>query len=599
MKSRKLLFASLLFAMSMTALAEDFNGILINTKQNKWASSNYFAKGVNAINDDDLEDAIDMFGKEVKQHPSNGYAVCNLAQCQFTAAKNEMYTNIYSDDRSEEEINIAIEKGFKGMRAALPLFDKGLSLLPTTDGEALCQAYRVKASMLRNFEDLDSLQVVECYNKAIAVHPCEDVYNEHMDFCFSNTEVVIADAQALRKLCPDDPSNVKVLAVMAYRNKDYAQCLALCEEYNAMLKAQDEDALDIQIASLKIISLKELDRDSEAMDLALTCITDYDFSDAIQMFLDLAEKNPDLAEIKIKQRMFAENGEEVIWNFMLGRIMKLKKDYKGALEYFKKVEKTERVAMVYNEISNCYYMLGDTDNALKYIEAATVMEGGSDYLTERDVMLVNLGMASKVISEKMTGVEIVKNIDETEFFQRFILAELLLQEHDYAQAATILEPMLDKDDGASALSLYATALKGLGRDDEAQRSLLQITEIDPLPDDDLPYRAVALYELGRGDEAIEMANSLAQEWENHQLNRADEKTPESCYTITTVFAQIGDSDKALEYLEKHFLHDSMPYNFGFMDRDWRLDSVRELPQYKTLVEKYKTIWKSNATPTNK
>ena len=62
-----------------------------------------------------------------------------------------------------------------------------------------------------------------------------------------------------------------------------------------------------------------------------------------------------------------------------------------------------------------------------------------------------------------------------------------------------------------------------------------------------------------------------------------------------MFAQIGESDKALEYLEKHFLHDDMPYDFGLMERDWRLDNVRELPQYKTLIEKYKTIWKNNAT----
>lgn len=599
MRFRIVLFTLLAFAVSFTAIAEDFDGILVNTKQNKWASSKYFAKGIEAINDDELYTALEMFEKEAKQHPSNGYAICNLAQCQFTTAKNEMYTDIYSDDRTDQEKEVAIEKGFTGMRAALPLFDKGMSLLPTTDGEALCQAYRMKATMLLNFEDIDSLQVVECYNKAIALHPCEEVYNEHMEFCFSNTEAVIADAQALRKICPDDPSNVKVLAVMAYRNKDYAQCLALCEEYNAMLKAQGEDGLDTQIASLKILSLKELDRDGEAMDLALTCITDYDFSDAIPLFLDLAEKNPDLAEIKVKQRMFADDGEEVLWNFVLGRIKKSKKDYTGALEYFKKVEKTERVALVYNEISNCYYMLGDTDKALKYIDAATVMAGGNDYLTNRDVMLVNLGMANKVINEKMTGVEIIKNVDETEFFQRFILAELLLQEHDYAQAAAILEPILDKDDGASALSVYAAALKGLGRDNEAKRCLQQIIEIDPLPDDDLPYRAVALYALGRGDEAIELANSLAQQWESHQLNPDDEKTPESCYTLATVFAQIGDSGKALEYLEKHFLHDSMPYNFGFMEHDWRLDNVRDLPQYKTLVEKYENIWKSNATPTNK
>ena len=97
MKSIKLLFALLLLAMSMTALADDFEGVIVNTGQNKWASSKYFAKGIEAINDDDLEMAIDMFEKEMKQHPSNGYAICNLAHCQFLTAKNEMFTDIYSE----------------------------------------------------------------------------------------------------------------------------------------------------------------------------------------------------------------------------------------------------------------------------------------------------------------------------------------------------------------------------------------------------------------------------------------------------------------------------------------------------------------------
>lgn len=595
MRYQKVFLALLLFAMCMTTLAEDFDGILVNSKQNKWALSKYFAKGIEAISDDDLEMAIDMFEKEVKQHPSNGYAVCNLAECQFIAARHEMFNVIYSDNTSEQEKANAQEQGNKDMSAALPLLDKGISKLPSTDSEAQCQAYRIKAAMLRNFAEVDSTQVAECYEKAIAVHPCNDAYESHMDFFFNNTEIVVADAEALRKLYPDDPSNVKLLAIMAYRSEDYSRCLVLCEEYNAMLKSQEEDALDSQVASLQLMTLKELDRNEEAMDLALKCIEDYELNEAAQIFMMVAQIEPELAEIKLKQRMFAESGDNLLWNTMLGRIMQIKKDYGGALGYFKTVEKTNQVAFIYNEIAKCYYMIGDTDNAMKYIDAATIMDEGEEYLSMRDEMLVNMGMANKLISEKMMGVELIKNIDNTQLLQRFKLADLLLQERDYAQAAIILEPLLDKDDDASALLLYATALKGLGRDEEAQRCLHQITEIDPMPEGAVTNIIPALCATGRSDEALKLANSLALKWENYQLDSRGEEIPETCYTIATVFAQIGESDKALEYLEKHFQHDDMPYDFGLMERDWRLDNVRELPQYKTLVEKYKAIWKSYAT----
>ena len=595
MRFRIVLFTLLVFAVCLSAIAEDFDGILINTKQNKWASSNYFAKGVEAINDDDIYTALDMFGMEVKQHPSNGYAICNLAQCQFTVARHDMYVDIYSDDRSNQEKEVAREKGFKGMRSALPLFDKGLSLLPTNDGEALCQAYRVKASMLLKLDDIDSTLVAECYDKAIAAHPCEDVYGEHINFFSENTEIVTADAQELRKLYPDNPMNVKLLTIMAYRNEDYSQCLALCEEYDAMLKSQGEDGIDSQVEAIHIMALKELGREDEAMDLCLKYIEDYELNEAAQIYMMLAEKEPELAEIKIKQRMFTESGNNILWNTMLGRIMEVKKDYSSALEYFKAVEKTDKEAFIFNEIANCYYMLGDIDNALLYIDAATIMDEGNEYFITRDKMLINSGMAGKLIGEKMTGLEVHKIINEDEFIQRMILAELLVDDHDYALAESILKPLIEMDDGASALSLYATALKGLGRDDEAQRCLRQITEIDPLPFSDTSELIAALHDLGRDEEAMEKADRLAQKWENRQLHsQSDEEIP-SCYTLATVYAQLGVTDKALEYLEKHFIHDNMPYNFGIMERDWRLDNVRELPQYKTLVEKYKTIWKSNAT----
>lgn len=594
MKPGRLLFILLALAVCFTAAAQDSDAITVNTKQNKWASSNFFAKGIEAINDEEFELALDMFQREVKQHPSNGYALCNLSQCQFMVARLEMLTSLYKDEGTEEELKAAKDKGSRAMMAALPLLDKGMSKLPSTDTEAQCQAFRLKAALLRNIDSSDSTLIAECYDKAIAVHPCNEAYDDHMDFFVNNTEIITADALALRKLYPDDPSNVKLLAATACRSGDYRQCLAQCEEFNAMLKAHGEDGIDSQIGLLQLVSLNELGREEEAMDLALKFIEEYELNDAVQLFMVLADKNPGIAEIKVKQRLFADNGDNILWYSMLGHIMETKKDYASALQYFKTVEKTEKEAYVFNEISKCYYMLVDTDNALRYIEAATIMDGGDEYLSERDVMLVNLGMASTVISEKMTGLEIVKNIDETAFFERTVLAGLLLQEHDYAQAATILEPLLEQDDDASALLLYATALKGLGRDDEAQRRLQQITEINPMPESAHSSLIPALYATGHSEEALNLANSMARQWENHQLNPDGDETPESCYIIATVFAQIGESDKALEYLEKHFLHDSMPYNFGFIDRDWRLDSVRELPQYKTLVEKYKKLWKSNA-----
>jgi len=604
MKSRRILFTMLAFVVCCTALAEaiDFDAIPVNSSLNKWASSKYFAKGIDAINDYEYETAITMFEKEVKQHPSNGYAICNLAQCRFIIGMFDMTIDsvISSEGDIDEDIETVRKNGKDNMLAAFPLLDKGLSKLPATDREAQCQAYRAKAHMLLNMENVDTAQITACYDKAIAIHPCISVYEDHMDSFSMDPEVVAADAQMLRKINPEEPTYVNLLAAASFMNKDYTACLKYCDESIAMQKNEEDEDFDLKMGFIQILSLKELGREDEAMDLALNYIEEEGAAELFDTYLLLAKDDPDLAEIKVKQRLFAGSSDEMVLNALLGHIMEIKKDYTGALEYYRIVEKTNKDAYFFNKIANCYYMLGDTDNALKYIDVATIMDGDGDYCEARDRIFVNSGKASQLIAEKMMGVELIKIITTNdEFSERLNLAELLLQEHEYSQAANIIEPLLEISEDVKALSLYATALKGMGRDDDAQCHLQQIIEIDPMQLNSNPDVITALYATGHTEEALKQANSMALHWENYQIDSRDEETPESCYTIATVFAQIGNSDRTLEYLEKHFQHDDFPYNFGFMERDWRLDNVRELPQYKALVEKYKSQWKSNTISNNK
>ena len=594
MRFRIVLSTLLALVVSVAAIADELKSNIVNTKQNKWSSSRYFVKGVEAYDDVEIDVAIEMFEKELKLHPSNGYAQCNLALSRYMQAMYEMKSVLYDDESSEQDMMIVRETGERAMGAAIPALDEGIAMLSSADAEGQCQAYRLKAYMLSNFEVVDSAQVSACYDKAIAAHPCEEVYVDHMSFFSENIEVVITDAQTLRSLYPDDPSNVKLLAVMTFRGEDYSQSLAYCEEYSAMLKSQGEESLDTQVAPMQLVSLKELGREEEAMDLALKYIEDYDLGEAVQIFMMLAKKNPDLAEIKIKQRVFADTGDPMLWNVMLGRIMEFKRDYGSALEYFKTLEKTNHEAFVLNEMANCYYMLGDTDNALLYIDAATIMNDGGEYAPARDKMLINTGMASKVINEVMTGVEFINKPSDNEISRRLTLIELLLQERDYAQVEKVFLTIADSVYSAKALTIYAEALKGLGRDDEAQSCLQKIFDLDAVPLSDFIYLIQAHNALGQVEEARKKTESLSLGWEGYQQNPDDDGYSSSCYDIAVVYALLGDSDKALEYLEKHFIHDEMPYNFGFMERDRRLDSVRELPQYKALVEKYKKQWKSNA-----
>ena len=53
-----------------------------NSQQfNKWKSSKKFVAGVEAYDNDKYADALKHFNAEVKAHPANGYAYCNISLC--------------------------------------------------------------------------------------------------------------------------------------------------------------------------------------------------------------------------------------------------------------------------------------------------------------------------------------------------------------------------------------------------------------------------------------------------------------------------------------------------------------------------------------
>ena len=145
---------------------------------NKWSKSSNFVKGIEAmfyassISDDSIsinEDkiavykkAITFFQKELKQHPKNGYAKCNIAMCKHHIASStlnkyllNLFDNEMMDAVSEEKLE-ALEEGYqeklkekeKDVREAIKTLDEGLSMIPAADKEIKCQVLIKKYEML-------------------------------------------------------------------------------------------------------------------------------------------------------------------------------------------------------------------------------------------------------------------------------------------------------------------------------------------------------------------------------------------------------------------------------------------------------------------
>ena len=90
----------------------------------------------------------------------------------------------------------------------------------------------------------------------------------------------------------------------------------------------------------------------------------------------------------------------------------------------------------------------------------------------------------------------------------------------------------------------------------------------------------------RGTVALAHAYSAAgkkAEAENilHDLQRKLKKTSASPYTMATIYAGLGENDKAFEFLEKAYAEKSLDISWS-LKSDLLLDSLRSDPRFQSL-----------------
>ena len=183
---------------------------VIDSKQyNKWTSSKNFVLGVQSmtheIDDvatDDAEvdeaepykSAIALFKKELKQHPRNAYAKCNIAICETHIASinlNKTLVDIFNGEdvikiplgTSDEEKMALLEAFYQeklkekesAVNNALKLLDEGIAMLPAADKQSRCKALLAKSEILKD-NDFDDAVQEACLIEATKVHPCDESY---------------------------------------------------------------------------------------------------------------------------------------------------------------------------------------------------------------------------------------------------------------------------------------------------------------------------------------------------------------------------------------------------------------------------------------
>jgi tetratricopeptide (TPR) repeat protein len=96
---------------------------------------------------------------------------------------------------------------------------------------------------------------------------------------------------------------------------------------------------------------------------------------------------------------------------------------------------------------------------------------------------------------------------------------------------------------------------------------------------DGPSAAVALAHAYTAAGRKAQANKILRD-----LQRKSKETSVSAYTMATVYAGLGENDKAFEFLEKAFSEKSLDISL-FLKSDFLLDSLRPDPRFQSLLRR--------------
>ena len=496
-----------------------------------------YSRGVEAINNNNAEEALDYLNKEINEHPDNGYAFAWIA---LVRNYNEEF------GRALTAANVAVKK------------------IPSKDKEYKAFAYGTRAQVYLNLED--TIQALKDYSQAINVMPDDDrLYNQRAQVYYEQEKYDLADKdyQKMISLKAGDVMGYMGIGRNANAQKRYGDAI---KQFDYVVKLDQNYSSAYSFRAESYIGLKKY---NEAIDDVITALGIDKDRKAFYELQELADSAFEQTVAKLKVQKIKEPNEQS-WAYDLGVVYERAAKYNKAIAYYKESLEKESNIITASRISSCYDDLGDYDKALEYCDQAIALDSvKSDYLYQKANILDNAGRSKEAI--RVMGEYIANNPDMAEGYYR----RGWFEDHsgnveeaieDYTMAIT-LEPN----------EAYAYLNRGVlyrlkGENAKAESDFKQVVRLDSIPED-AECSFYAYYYLGQKDKAIEVLNTML-----------DKDKKGNCYDAACLYSVMGEKEKALSYLRQS-LEDGYR-RFAHIKRDRDLINIRNTEEFKVLLEEF-------------
>ena len=496
-----------------------------------------YSRGVEAINNNNAEEALDYLNKEINEHPDNGYAFAWIA---LVRNYNEEF------GRALTAANVAVKK------------------IPSKDKEYKAFAYGTRAQVYLNLED--TIQALKDYSQAINIVPDDDrFYNQRAQVYYEQGKYDLADKDYLKMISLKEGDVMGYMGIGRNANaqKRYEDAI---KQFDYVVKLEPNYSSAYSFRAESYIGLKKY---NEAIDDVISALGIDRDRKAFYELQELADSAFEQTVAKLNVQKIKEPNEQS-WDYDLGIVYERAAKYNKAIAYYKESLEKESNIITASRISSCYDDLGDYDKALEYCNQAIALDSvKANYLYEKANILDNAGRTQEAI--KTMSDYIANTPDEPAgYYQRGWFkdhsGDIEGALEDYTMAIT-LEPN----------EAYAYLNRGVlyrlkGENAKAESDFKQVVRLDSIPEN-AECSFYAYYYLGQKDKAIEVLNTAL-----------DKDKKGICYDAACLYSVMGEKVKALSYLRQS-LEDGNR-RFAHIKRDRDLDNIRNTEEFKVLLKEF-------------
>lgn len=506
-------------------------------KKEDYQKTYNYARAIELVNEEKNDEAMTFFKREISDHKDNGYALAWLASLQYQEGQNGEALN---------NINLALK--YLNKKDDFYAFSLGLR-------SKVYEELNEDKSALADLNQCVKLfpKSLDSYRRRAEYYLDRDQYELANNDFIQMTKIEAGNASGyvgsgicLRNLKRYDESIAQYDYALKL-NPKYARALAQ-RGYTHHLMTQYSEAADDVVKAL------DIDNDDVAFTL-MSMVADSAF-DAMDF------------KLKMQQMMDPTNP---MWPYYRADIRANTERYPEAIEIFESCNKMQFSTTICRRIADCKEEMGDFEGALEAIDEGLTADSSSVRLCyEKATVLNELGRKEESIKEYTHVIELAPRWVMGYHKRGWVKDNF--EDTDGAIEDYTMAIMVDDSYVYNYLcrgNMYARK----GMHDLAKLDFEQVLKRDTVPAE---YEAAfyAWHYLGDDEKAVAALDSTLTHDEKGNL-----------YDAACLYSRMNNSEKALDYLRKALENGFCRFNH--IDSDDDLDNIRELDEFKALIEEYK------------